>query len=72
MKPKLQLHERLANLYNQFEDPELARCAIEAKAMRDELIRTRWDRAREWTLLTLIVMYALHTTYPWVISWLQK
>jgi hypothetical protein len=70
MTPKPQLYERLLTLHDKYDDPEIARCAILAVEIRDELRRTRWDRAREWTILAFIVAYAVKTITPWVQSWL--
>jgi len=70
MKPKKHLATRIADIAETYRDDDLMRCAIEVIGMRDELQRTRWDRAREWTLLAFIGAWGLHTIWAEVAKWL--
>jgi hypothetical protein len=70
MKPIRKLHERLLDLHDKYDDVEIARCALVAAEMQKELSATRWDRAREWTLLAVIVLWALRVALPEVAKWL--
>jgi hypothetical protein len=70
MTPKPQLHERLSALYGKYQDPELARCALLAVEIRDEMRKTRWDRFREWTLLVMVSAYILRGIVVWAAQWL--
>ena len=70
MRKKPQLDERLRALYDKYEDQEIARCVIQAIDMRDELQRTRWDRARDWTLLVFVSAYFLRLICIEAAKWL--
>jgi len=63
MTPKKPLAVRIAEIAETYQDDGLMRCAIEVIDMHDELRRTRWDRAREWTLLVFVSAYILRTVW---------
>jgi hypothetical protein len=63
LKPKRTLVEMLMDLYDKYEDNEIARCVIRAKEMQDELHRTRFDRIRDWTLLVFAIGYLVHLAW---------
>ncbi len=66
---KIKLHERLRALYEKYEDPESARCVIQAIDIEGELSRTRFDRIKDWSLLALIGAYLLHGIFVWGRGW---
>jgi hypothetical protein len=70
MKQKTPLHERLIDLHDKYGDDELARCALQAIDMRNELHKTRWDRARDWALLVLVSGDLLRAAWPEIAKWL--
>ncbi|MEX3914860.1 hypothetical protein AB4Y43_01250 [Paraburkholderia sp. BR10872] len=70
MKPKRDLVEMLRAVYDKYEDDDIAKCVIRAVEVRDELRRTRWDLAREWTLCAVIVLWILNIVIKEVPKWL--
>jgi hypothetical protein len=69
LKPLRKLHERLLDLHDKYGDDELCKCALQAVDMEKELSATRWDRAREWTLLAVIVIWGIRVLWGVTAKW---